>query len=74
MVEVVDLSLCGEDSILLTALARGAARLPGSVPTACKQWASWEHVLAQMLIVITSTNIPVTGSAGYCRFRGGLGT
>ncbi len=27
-------------------------------------------LLGLMLIVITSTNMPVTGSAGYCRFRG----
>ncbi len=30
-------------------------------------------LLALMLIVITSTNMPVTGSAGYSRFRRGLG-
>ncbi len=31
------------------------------------------QMLTLMLIVITSTNMPVTGSAEYWRFRGGLG-
>ena len=28
------------------------------------------YLLALMLFVITSTNMPVTGSAGYSRFQG----
>ncbi|MDA8206477.1 MAG: hypothetical protein M0Z36_10435 [Thermaerobacter sp.] len=53
--------------------ARPIPPSPESAPAA-GETESPPPVLALMLIVITSTNMPVTGSAGYCRFRGGLGT